>query len=281
MTSKDSTSDLKTETLSCQSKSNLRLFSKSFCIDALLARNDPITITSTSPSGESIGSPEDDCPLSPIDCPPSSPNSPIITSTSTTTSSSSSSSSASSAGSSGANNSNNSKKKKSSSSDSKTGKPRRARTAFTYEQLVALENKFKSTRYLSVCERLNLAVNLHLSETQVKIWFQNRRTKWKKQNPGMDANSPTVPPSPTGSLCVSGPSSSSTSGLSSGASGFMGSPYSSAALLYASQLSLFNSSSVGSVASSSPTPTTTLPFNAHQHFNHASAHSLIHHLIHS
>ncbi|KAL3864290.1 hypothetical protein ACJMK2_005986 [Sinanodonta woodiana] len=79
------------------------------------------------------------------------------------------------------------------------GKPRRARTAFTYEQLVALENKFKTTRYLSVCERLNLALALNLTETQVKIWFQNRRTKWKKQNPGMDVNSPTLPPS-AGSL---------------------------------------------------------------------------------
>ena len=76
------------------------------------------------------------------------------------------------------------------------GKPRRARTAFTYEQLVALENKFKTTRYLSVCERLNLALSLSLTETQVKIWFQNRRTKWKKQNPGLDVNSPTVPTSP-------------------------------------------------------------------------------------
>lgn len=80
------------------------------------------------------------------------------------------------------------------SSSNSGGKPRRARTAFTYEQLVALENKFKTTRYLSVCERLNLALSLSLTETQVKIWFQNRRTKWKKQNPGMDVNSPTVPP---------------------------------------------------------------------------------------
>lgn len=71
--------------------------------------------------------------------------------------------------------------------DSACAKPRRARTAFTYEQLVALENKFRSTRYLSVCERLNLALSLSLTETQVKIWFQNRRTKWKKQNPGADS----------------------------------------------------------------------------------------------
>ncbi|KAM9376176.1 NK1 transcription factor-related protein 1 [Pholidichthys leucotaenia] len=82
-------------------------------------------------------------------------------------------------------------KRKRSGSDSKSGKPRRARTAFTYEQLVALENKFKSTRYLSVCERLNLALSLSLTETQVKIWFQNRRTKWKKQNPGADTSAPT------------------------------------------------------------------------------------------
>jgi len=50
-------------------------------------------------------------------------------------------------------------------------KPRRARTAFTYEQLVSLENKFKTTRYLSVCERLNLALSLSLTETQVSSVF--------------------------------------------------------------------------------------------------------------
>ncbi|XP_067243080.1 NK1 transcription factor related 2-like,a [Chanodichthys erythropterus] len=73
-------------------------------------------------------------------------------------------------------------------SDHSCAKPRRARTAFTYEQLVALENKFRATRYLSVCERLNLALSLSLTETQVKIWFQNRRTKWKKQNPGAESS---------------------------------------------------------------------------------------------
>ncbi|CRL06385.1 CLUMA_CG018950, isoform A [Clunio marinus] len=85
-------------------------------------------------------------------------------------------------------------------SQGNNSKPRRARTAFTYEQLVSLENKFKTTRYLSVCERLNLALSLSLTETQVKIWFQNRRTKWKKQNPGLDVNSPTIPPPSSGSF---------------------------------------------------------------------------------
>jgi len=97
------------------------------------------------------------------------------------------------------------RKKKYGSDSSKSSKPRRARTAFTYEQLVALENKFKTTRYLSVCERLNLALSLNLTETQVKIWFQNRRTKWKKQNPGMDVNCGTLPSPPT-SLCPPYPS---------------------------------------------------------------------------
>ncbi len=60
--------------------------------------------------------------------------------------------------------------KSSSTSSDKPSKGRRQRTAFTYEQLVALENKFKQTRYLSVCERLNLALSLSLTETQIKIW---------------------------------------------------------------------------------------------------------------
>ncbi|XP_076830895.1 NK1 transcription factor related 2-like,a [Brachyhypopomus gauderio] len=95
-------------------------------------------------------------------------------------------------------------------SDHGCAKPRRARTAFTYEQLVALENKFRATRYLSVCERLNLALSLSLTETQVKIWFQNRRTKWKKQNPGADGTmqqnaSPGTSISPSTGACGPGP----------------------------------------------------------------------------
>uniref|UniRef100_A0A8C3JUX8 Homeobox domain-containing protein n=1 Tax=Calidris pygmaea TaxID=425635 RepID=A0A8C3JUX8_9CHAR len=84
------------------------------------------------------------------------------------------------------------------------GKPRRARTAFTYEQLVALENKFRATRYLSVCERLSLALSLSLTETQVKIWFQNRRTKWKKQHPGTDGAAPAASPAAAAAVAAGG-----------------------------------------------------------------------------
>lgn len=98
------------------------------------------------------------------------------------------------------------RRRRRSRSDHGSARPRRARTAFTYEQLVALESKFRATRYLSVCERLNLALALSLTETQVKIWFQNRRTKWKKQNPGAADNilhAPSSSVSPGAGLCGS------------------------------------------------------------------------------
>ncbi|XP_071322894.1 homeobox protein pnx [Trachinotus anak] len=60
-------------------------------------------------------------------------------------------------------------------------KSRRIRTAFTVEQLQILERSFQRCHYLSVLERHTIASALRLSETQVKIWFQNRRTKWKKE----------------------------------------------------------------------------------------------------
>ena len=60
-------------------------------------------------------------------------------------------------------------------------KIRRRRTAFTSSQLKSLEQKFHDKKYLTITERNNLAKNLNLTDTQVKTWFQNRRTKWKKQ----------------------------------------------------------------------------------------------------
>ncbi|CAF0829990.1 unnamed protein product [Adineta steineri] len=63
----------------------------------------------------------------------------------------------------------------------KNKKQRKPRTAFTDAQLNALEKSFERQKYLSVQERLELANRLHLSDTQVKTWYQNRRTKWKRQ----------------------------------------------------------------------------------------------------
>ncbi|EDO42470.1 predicted protein, partial [Nematostella vectensis] len=57
---------------------------------------------------------------------------------------------------------------------------RRKRTAFTSKQLLQLEREFHNKKYVSLEERSVIATNLNLTEVQVKIWFQNRRAKWKR-----------------------------------------------------------------------------------------------------
>ncbi|XP_022916066.1 homeobox protein zampogna-like [Onthophagus taurus] len=64
---------------------------------------------------------------------------------------------------------------------SQSGRKKRSRAAFTHAQVFELERRFSQQRYLSGPERADLAQALKLTETQVKIWYQNRRYKTKRK----------------------------------------------------------------------------------------------------
>ncbi|KAF7262335.1 hypothetical protein EG68_00339 [Paragonimus skrjabini miyazakii] len=58
---------------------------------------------------------------------------------------------------------------------------RKPRQAYSTRQLERLEREFSNDKYLNLNKRVELSNELNLTETQIKTWFQNRRTKWKKQ----------------------------------------------------------------------------------------------------
>ncbi|XP_061401551.1 streptococcal hemagglutinin-like [Musca vetustissima] len=90
---------------------------------------------------------------------------------------------------------------------------KKARTTFTGRQIFELEKQFEIKKYLSSSERTEMAKLLNVTETQVKIWFQNRRTKWKRQDNVTNSEAAEVKSANSGKTTTTATTNSSTSSM--------------------------------------------------------------------